>query len=83
MDYCHVCCNSVVEPELTSDNDLSYISVGKADKFYNLFIRSGNNKPTALIVSKWEEKLGHNIDIGFYKMKYCPECGRKLIENEL
>ena len=80
-NYCHVCCNATVEPELTSDNDLSYISVGKTTEGYGMHIRSGDGKPTALIVSKWEESLRRNIDVGVYKMKFCPECGRRLIEN--
>lgn len=80
-NYCHVCCNATVEPELTSDNDLSYISVGETTEGYGMHIRSGDGKPTVLIVSKWEESLGRNIDVGIYKMKFCPECGRRLIEN--
>lgn len=56
--YCHVCCNAIVEPELTSDNDLSYTGVGQIAKGYGLHIRTGDGRPTALIVSKWEENLG-------------------------
>ncbi len=80
-NYCRVCCNAAVEPELTPNNDLSYVSVGKVEKGYGLHIRSGDSKPTALVISKWEESLGRNVDIGVYKMNYCPECGRRLIEN--
>ena len=80
-NYCHVCCNSTVEPELTSDNDLSYISVDETAKGYGLYIRSGDGKPTILVVSKWKEDIGRNVDIGVYKMNFCPECGRRLIEN--
>ena len=80
-NYCHVCCNANVEPELTSDNDLSYISVGETAKGYGLYIRSGDGKPTVLVVSKWKEDIGRNVDIGVYKMNFCPECGRRLIEN--
>lgn len=80
-NYCHTCCNAVVEPELTSDNDLSYIGAGETEKGYGLYIRSGDGKPTVLVVSKSDESLGRNVDIGIYKMNYCPECGRRLIEN--
>ncbi len=79
--YCKVCCNAAVEPELNSDNDLSYTSVGKSAVNHSMFIRSGNNFPTALIVSEWNNELERNVDIATYVMKYCPECGRKLIEN--
>lgn len=80
-NYCHTCCNSAVEPELTPENDLSYIGVGESKNGYGLYIRSGNGKPTALVVSKLEENLESNVDIGLYKMKFCPECGRRLVEN--
>lgn len=80
-NYCHACCNATVEPELTSDNDLSYISVGETAKGYGLYIRSGDGKLTVLVVSKWKEDIGCNVDIGVYKMNFCPECGRMLIEN--
>lgn len=80
-NYCHAYCNATVEPELTSDNDLSYISVGETAKGYGLYIRSGDGKPTVLVVSKWKEDIGCNVDIGVYKMNFCPECGRMLIEN--
>lgn len=80
-NYCHCCCNACVEPELNHKNDLSYISVGKTDNEHGLHIRSGDNKPTALIITKWDKNINQNIDVGIYEMKYCPECGRKLIEN--
>lgn len=81
MKYCSVCCNATVEPELNPDNDLSYIGVGKTIEGYGLHIRSGDGRPTALIISKWNTILKRNVGIGLYKMKFCPECGRKLIEN--
>ena len=79
--YCNYCCNATVEPELNSDNDFSYMSVGKTVGKHLMYIRSGNNLPTAIIVSEWDNKIQRNVDIGTYVMKYCPECGRKLIEN--
>ena len=81
ISYCDFCCNSTVEPDLTVDNDLGYMSVGKTENGYGLYIKSGNGKPTVLAVSKWEKDLSCNSTIAIYKMKYCPECGRKLIEN--
>lgn len=81
ISYCCFCCNAEVEPELSPDNDLSYLRVGSADKEYNMFIRSGNGSPTVLMVSKFDNTINQNVDIAIYKMKYCPECGRKLFEN--
>lgn len=82
MKYCKFCCNATVEPELNSDNDLSYMSVGKTTENCSMHIRSGNGRPTVLQISLWDKKLQQNVDIGFYRMKYCPECGRRLIENK-
>lgn len=77
MNYCKFCCNAYVEPALDIDNDLGYCSVGDSvTDGYSMFIRSGNDKPTAIIVSH-----GSN-DIIYYKMRYCPNCGRYLFENE-
>ena len=81
INYCRVCYNAAVEPKLTSENDLGYIGVGRIVDGYGMCIKSGNGKPTALIISRQEGNLVGNVDIGSYKMKFCPECGRKLIEN--
>ena len=79
--YCNFCCNSTVEPELTSENDFSAISVGNMEKGFHMYLSTGYARPTAIVVSRWNERFKVNEDIGVYKMKYCPECGRKLIEN--
>jgi hypothetical protein len=77
VNYCKYCCNAYVEPALDIDNDLGYRSVGDSvTDGYSMFIRSGDDKPTAIIVSH-----GSN-DIIYYKMRYCPNCGRYLFENE-
>lgn len=78
---CRFCFNSTVCDDLTPDNDLSYLSVGSVYKGYSSHIRSGARRPTALLVSKYDESVGRNVDVFIYNMKYCPECGRKLIEN--
>lgn len=81
INYCDVCFNAAVDSNFDSES-LSYAGVGECNKGFSMWIRSEDNSPTVLIVSKWDSKLQGNVDIGVYKMKYCPECGRKLIENE-
>jgi len=66
---------------LTSNNDLSYKSIGCTDQDHNMLIRSGGGKPTEIIVQQWNDMFQCNEIVGVYKMKYCSECGRKLIEN--
>ena len=79
--HCSFCLNASVDPCLSPDNDLSYMSVGDMASGYSMYLRTGSGKSTVLVISKWDQELRENLDIGFYKMKYCPECGRKLIEN--
>lgn len=79
--FCKFCLNASVDDELTSDNDLSFLPVGKVLEGYSIYIRSGSNKPTALVISAWNKTRQVNEDIGIYEMKYCPNCGRYLFEN--
>lgn len=80
--FCRYCFNSVVDGNISPYNDLSYCGVGDTEDGYWICIRSGDGLPTAILFSKWDERIKRNIDVGIYEMKYCPECGRKLIENE-
>lgn len=79
MKCCGYCLNATVDSSLDSDNDLSYCDVGLSQSGYSMHIRSGNNKPTSLIVSRAYH--GRNFAVAVYDMKYCPECGRRLFEN--
>lgn len=81
MKYCKFCCNAVVEPELTPDNDLNYHTIGETENGFNMYFRSGGSRPTVIEVSQWNQQRKQNFDICVYKMNFCPECGRKLIEN--
>lgn len=78
---CHFCNNAAIDPELTPDNDLSYVSVGECLNQVRILFRSGDRKPTALLFEKWRENYGWET-IGNYIPKFCPECGRKLFEND-
>lgn len=81
---CPFCLNASSDPmgELTTENDYSSLSVGRAMEHYRISIDSGDNKPTRIVVTHWNKDMQRNIDICMYNMKYCPECGRKLFENE-
>lgn len=78
---CKMCINAHTDPDLTSDNDLSYFDVGKYEKSFRLMLRTGDGRPTGMLVEHLDEEIGWNT-VGFYWPKFCPNCGRKLTENE-
>ena len=77
---CHYCDNAMTVPELGSDEDLSYKSVGDCANQVRILFRTGDRKPTALLFERWRENYGWET-IGDYIPNFCPECGRKLFEN--
>lgn len=78
---CKMCTNAHTDSDLTSDNDLSYCGVGECEKSFRLMLRTGNGRPTGILVEHLDEGIGWNT-IGFYWPKFCPNCGRRLTENE-
>lgn len=77
---CRFCLNAFVDKTLTPDNDLSYLSIGFCERGRSMCIRSGDGRPTLILVS--EAVNGINVDVAVYKPKFCPECGRELLENK-
>ena len=78
---CYMCNNAHTDPDLTSDNDLSYITVGECGDGYRIMFRSGDGRSTVLVF----EGRGHDgcwYLLGLYEPKFCPNCGRRLTENE-
>ncbi len=80
MTACRMCGNASTDPELRSDNDLCYIGVGTFDKNRRMLFRTGDGRPTELLVEEWQVDQWRLI--GYYRPLYCPNCGRRLIENE-
>lgn len=78
---CGFCCNAFVDGELRSYEDLSYKAVGNCVNGYAAYIRSGDRRKTAIVFC---DHLGDRwFDAVIYAPKFCPECGRKLFENEM
>ena len=78
---CKMCFNAHTDPELTSDNDLSYSTIGECTDLYRLMFRSGDDRPTGILFERWNKDSGWHM-LGFYWPKFCPNCGRRLTENE-
>ena len=81
LKSCGMCLNAYTDEELNSDNDLSYFTIGKCEDGYRMLFRTGDGRPTGVVVEKWFESSGWH-SIGFYQPKFCPNCGRELKENE-
>lgn len=85
---CDFCKNAHTDDELHHDDDLSYIACGDVDKGYRMLFRTGDNRPTKLIIEQFRP-IGINFDVpnwelvGEFTPNYCPFCGRPLFENML
>lgn len=79
---CGMCDNAFVNPELRPDNDLSYFTLGDSVDGKRMMFRSGDGKPVQIIVEEFDRKSMQWGLIGYYTPKFCPNCGRKLVENE-
>ena len=62
---CKMCTNAHTDSDLTSDNDLSFFSVGECEKSFRLMLRTGDGRPTGFLVEHWEDEMGWDT-IGFY-----------------
>ena len=80
---CYMCDNAYVDDELDFSNDLSYYGIGNSCDKHRMMLRSGARRPTTILVEKYDDTAQQWITIGTYEPKYCPNCGRALIENAL
>ena len=85
-DYCRNAFTSDIDPEY----DGSYLNIGQTEKGYRMFFGSAalSKPPVRILVDTFCEDAyyrGHkgcNVDIAIYTPKYCPECGRRIKEND-
>ena len=78
---CRMCFNAYTDPDLSCFNDLSYIPVGSCVDGYRILFRSGAAKVTALVFEQRCDDGWHSLCS--YVPKFCPNCGRRLMENEI
>lgn len=79
---CRFCTNANTDPELDHTNDLSYMGIGDCEKGYTVFFRTGANRPTAILFEDRINLQSASHLAGLYIPKFCPECGRELVENK-
>jgi len=75
---CGYCNNAKVDSRLSDDNDYSASCIGGGEDDYRLMLLSGNNRPLRLVSEKW--RGGGWGKLTEYFPKYCPECGREIVE---
>jgi hypothetical protein len=77
---CYMCNNAKIDEDLTDDTDFSACSIGKCDIGLRMMLCSGAKRPVRIEVEKWYETYGWGR-VGIYYPNYCPNCGRKIVEN--
>ena len=77
---CHMCDSAFVNEELTRHDDLSYVGLGNFFLGYRAMLRSGDSKPVEIIAERWNGQTWE--EVGRYRPKFCPNCGRELVENQ-
>jgi hypothetical protein len=81
---CRFCLDASCDPEgeLTTENDYSSLPVGKVIRGYRMSIDVGCGKPLRIRIEHWNSHMQQNVLVGCYRPKFCPECGRKLVEQQ-
>lgn len=78
MEPCEMCLNARVNSDLNDENDFSAHTVGKSDSDLRIMIESGWGQPVRIIFERYINSEWHLA--GVYYPKFCPNCGRPLIE---
>ena len=79
-DGCRYCYDHTVDPELTEENDFSSVPVGESNDYFRLSIDTGGKEPPRIEAWAFIPYIGENRRVAVYRPKYCPECGRRLRE---
>lgn len=81
---CHMCFNARVDPdgELTDDNDFSSCAIGDFYDGYRAMLSAGYGKPVRIEFEGWNKDVERWVPLGHYYPKFCPNCGRSLMEYE-
>ena len=75
---CCMCNNARVDDKLTEDDNLSYLAVGESVRPFQILFASGGGKPFRLLVEFLIDNRWSTAAV--YYPRYCPNCGRELLE---
>jgi hypothetical protein len=77
---CYLCDNARLNKELEDYNDFHSSIIGSFSRDCRIMLTSGSGKPLQIEIARWNDNVGQWDDIGIYNPKYCPECGREIVE---
>ena len=80
MKFCKICFNATVDPAMKGKNDLHYFPLGITEDNYAIYFRSGGEQATEILFEDKKTKEPSHL-VGRYQANFCPNCGRRLKEN--
>ena len=78
---CKMCENAHTNPDLRDVDDMRYTCIGDFGDGHRAFFCTGGDVPTVITFEKTLGGSGCYL-FGRYYPKFCPNCGRRLTENE-
>ena len=78
---CDMCNNAKIDARLTDKNDYSSCILGDSAEGLRMMLSSGWGRPLRIELQEYDVKNGW-LTYGIYFPKFCPNCGRKIVEYE-
>ena len=75
---CRLCDNAKINSDLLPNEDFSSRDMGLNLPGHRIMLSSGAGLPLRIESEEWNGDSWHMV--GKYYPKYCPECGRKIVE---
>lgn len=78
---CRFCLNARCDDFLSDDNDGSYLPIGCIESGFYFYIGAGGGRPVQIGIDRYNRSSQCNELIAYYFPKFCPECGRPLMQD--
>lgn len=80
---CYMCNNALVDEELRDDNDYGCFCIGDMPRYKRIMLCTGWGRPLRIEYDEWNDQYGKWSTAGCYYPKYCPNCGREIVEYKI